>query len=213
MKKRFAGWLFGLVVFGCAWHSHSAPLQNAGFEAGDFGGWSVSTDGNSTAEVVQLDNGYLPPEGQYFAKLSSGDYSYDGSSIRQALEWSTGDLLVFTWNFYSTDTFNDFAGFTLDVPTHLVDKITLASGMQATGWHTYTYVFDENGTGAISFWAHNGGDQMFSSYLYLDSITYKVTSGPGGDPVPEPCTMLLMGTGIAGVVAVRRKRSFFRSTI
>ena len=30
--------------------------------------------------------------------------------------------------------------------------------------------------------------------------------GPGGQPVPEPGTMLLAGTGLAGIWAARRKR-------
>jgi hypothetical protein len=34
------------------------------------------------------------------------------------------------------------------------------------------------------------------------SLTY---NGGGGAPVPEPCTMLLLGLGLIGVAGVRRK--------
>ena len=37
-------------------------------------------------------------------------------------------------------------------------------------------------------------------------FSHDAQSGPGGDPVPEPATMLLFGTGLAGLAAVARRR-------
>lgn len=39
--------------------------------------------------------------------------------------------------------------------------------------------------------------------LVLDNVSY----GQGGAPVPEPATMILFGTGLAGLVAARRKKA------
>jgi len=43
---------------------------------------------------------------------------------------------------------------------------------------------------------------------YLDDLVYSYYETPNANnPVPEPGTMLLFGTGLAGVVAWRLKKS------
>jgi len=45
-----------------------------------------------------------------------------------------------------------------------------------------------------------------NDYLSHTASTIAAGGGPGGDPVPEPATALLMGLGLAGFAAVRRRR-------
>ena len=72
-------------------------------------------------------------------------------------------------------------------------------------WSTPTYAdynvtgLLTNGNNLISF---QESDMNQSFAIGKISLTY---NGGGGAPVPEPCTMLLLGLGLIGVAGVRRK--------
>lgn len=75
-----------------------------------------------------------------------------------------------------------------------------------SGANTYTGNFGgtvdifHDGTLNVSVFS-TGGD------FYLDSSRLVVNGDNGTAPVPEPGTLLLMGTGLAGLVAVRRRKT------
>lgn len=47
------------------------------------------------------------------------------------------------------------------------------------------------------------GFRISNAYVVMDDLTF---GGSGGDPIPEPCTMLLLGTGLVGLAGIGRRR-------
>lgn len=84
-------------------------------------------------------------------------------------------------------------------------------GFFGIGIDSYSFAADHGGK-SYSDWVNNLNEMQLTvsgsgPITYGDKIdTYTVGTSNNADPVPEPTTMLLFGSGLAGLAALRRKK-------
>jgi hypothetical protein len=74
----------------------------------------------------------------------------------------------------------------------------------ATGWLQVDYTFDFAGEFSLEFYVTNASDDLYQSGLAFDDISIK--SADISSPVPEPASLALLGIGLVGLAALRRRK-------
>ena len=140
----------------------------------------------------------------------NGDYSWDiqlDPAGFGALESATFTIEAFGLGYYSPAT--------LSISGLVIGDLTSGEDVGQDGTSTsYSRLdsFDLTNLGidffstplTISINTHQAGISMDSWDLTSFSLDLLDTVG-GGEPVPEPATLFLFGTGVAGLIAARRK--------
>ncbi|MDP3820856.1 MAG: hypothetical protein Q8R33_05205 [Burkholderiales bacterium] len=136
--------------------------------------------------------------------LANGIVAFEGSAASRSVSANAGDVLSFSWNFGTSDSFADYAFFVVDG-----ERFTLADTSQAllptsflgnsfeTGVATYSHVFANAGAHQISFGVVDIGDFGVTSTLAIDNVQIS--------PVPEAPAVLMLFAGLAAAALRRRK--------
>jgi hypothetical protein len=150
------------------------------------------------------------PSGNWQISLSTTSANWNTLSSTFASNIGSDNTLVFNGNLSQPWTFPDTLSITLSTPfTYYPANGNLLMDVVGSGIISSTSIFfDTNG--------YNGGGYNGNTFLgrvYYDSGassgTVEVENGYGlvteFSGVPEPCTLLLLGSGLAGLAAFRKR--------
>ncbi len=185
--------------------------------------WSITATGGSFATMIIELAGFAP--GNIFGVYSGGQYVELFAGINNAGDHATLSIMAdgSVWANLN-DTGVDFAGNNFGY--YLDSSANIGGGL----WHSDTslnvdssdhmFAYQGTNTDTIQILPYAAGLWTNNEYI----LAFEDLDGSGADwdytdmvvmvesvrPIPEPATMLLLGSGLIGIARFGRKKKFFR---
>jgi hypothetical protein len=174
-------------------------LVNGDFETGNLTGWTASGDVNSTSLMPYFGAGVLADNGLHMVAFNAGDSTPNGV-LSQTFATMAGTAYTLSFDFGVTT--NGAQGLLVDVLGSGGSLVQSQAFVSYTGLALshFSLAFTADGSTATLRFSDQINNPTISQDAMLDNVSVEAAN------VPEPGSLALLGLGLLGVVAARRKK-------